>query len=172
MSSVATCEPFGPRRSFAMRQGSLSAPLLLVEAAQAHSREQARRTQLMQPADALVGLLDRNRELRHKLRAALGATGGAHNRPQIASRPMRKSICQFPIANSATVTNSPDREFGNPQATPNANTVRDRYFSPARSSVVGKPGRFGESGKCCVSRHSPLCAPYGRPDFPTSVPSR
>jgi hypothetical protein len=39
-------------------------------------------------------------------------------------------------------------------ATPNANTVCDWYRSPGRSTVEGKFAWFGESGKCCVSRHS------------------
>ncbi len=32
------------------------------------------------------------------------------------------------------------------RATPNVNTVFDRYASPGRSTVDGKVGRFGESG--------------------------
>jgi hypothetical protein len=37
-------------------------------------------------------------------------------------------------------------------ATENANTVVDMNSSSGRSSVDGKSGWFGESGKCCVSR--------------------
>ncbi len=37
---------------------------------------------------------------------------------------------------------------------PNEWTVVVRYVCPGRSTVDGKDGWFGESGKCCVSRHS------------------
>ena len=37
---------------------------------------------------------------------------------------------------------------------PNANTVFDWKRSPGRRMVEGKFERLGESGKCCVSRHS------------------
>ena len=40
--------------------------------------------------------------------------------------------------------------------TPNLHTVLDRYVSPGCRMVVGNAGWFGESGKCWVSRHSPL----------------
>ncbi len=44
-------------------------------------------------------------------------------------------------------------------STPNLHTVRDRYVSPGRTIVFGNAAWFGESGKCCVSRHSPVrCA--------------
>lgn len=31
--------------------------------------------------------------------------------------------------------------------------------SPGRNTVDGNDGWFGESGKCCVSRHRPACFP-------------
>jgi hypothetical protein len=39
---------------------------------------------------------------------------------------------------------------------PNVNTVCDEYFWPGRRIVDGNFGRFGESGKCCVSRQKPV----------------
>ncbi len=41
------------------------------------------------------------------------------------------------------------------QSTPKRYTVRDTYSSPGRSTVDGKPGWLGESGKCWVSRQKP-----------------
>ena len=40
-----------------------------------------------------------------------------------------------------------------------AKTVRDRCVSPGRRIVDGKFERLGESGKCCVSRQSPVRCP-------------
>ncbi len=41
--------------------------------------------------------------------------------------------------------------------TPNLCTVREVNTWPGRSSVVGKSGWFGLSGKCWVSRQTPAC---------------
>ena len=41
----------------------------------------------------------------------------------------------------------------------NRKTVVCRYLSPGFSSVDGKFGWFGESGKCCVSKQKPLRNP-------------
>jgi hypothetical protein len=41
---------------------------------------------------------------------------------------------------------------GNEASVANRNTVVERNSSPGFSSVVGKFGLFGLSGKCCVSR--------------------
>jgi hypothetical protein len=49
----------------------------------------------------------------------------------------------------------PARPYGSVR-TPNTQTVRDRYSSPGRSTVPGKAGWLGESGKCCVSRQNPV----------------
>ena len=43
--------------------------------------------------------------------------------------------------------------------TPNLNTVVELYSWPGRSTVDGKCGLLGESGKCCVSRQNPQRAP-------------
>src|SRR5436190_273031 len=56
--------------------------------------------------------------------------------------------------------------------TPKRNTVRVMSALPGLKMVDGNPDLFGESGKCCVSRHKPLRRRYGRPDAPRSVPSR
>jgi hypothetical protein len=57
-------------------------------------------------------------------------------------------------------------------STPNVNVVVECIVSPGFSSVLGKSGWFGESGKCCVSRQKPECFSYFTPLQPVKVPSR
>ena len=56
--------------------------------------------------------------------------------------------------------------------TPKVNVVVECSVSPGLSSVDGKLGWFGESGKCCVSRQSPECFSYLTPWRPVNDPSR
>ena len=51
-------------------------------------------------------------------------------------------------------------------------SVVERKSSPGRSTVVGQSGRFGESGKCCVSSATPARRTCELPPVPVSVPSR
>ena len=54
----------------------------------------------------------------------------------------------------------------------NVNVVVECRVTPGRSTVLGKFGWFGESGKCCVSRQNAWCLSYFNPCRPTLVPSR
>ena len=57
-------------------------------------------------------------------------------------------------------------------STPNVNVVVECIVSPGLSSVLGKSGWFGESGKCCVSRQNPACFSYFTPCRPVKLPFR
>jgi hypothetical protein len=52
------------------------------------------------------------------------------------------------------------------------NTVSLWKCWPGFNVVVGKLGWFGESGKCCVSRHRAVRLPYATPPLPLIMPSR
>ncbi len=72
--------------------------------------------------------------------------------PTVAGRWHRRGAnlpAPGPISGSVQGREGPHYDFG---CTPNANTVSAWNFSPGRSTVDGKFGWFGESGKCCVSR--------------------
>ena len=56
--------------------------------------------------------------------------------------------------------------------TENLKIVVEWKCCPGFSSVEGKLGWFGESGKCWVSRQNPLRKLYTAPPLPLAVPSR
>ncbi len=52
---------------------------------------------------------------------------------------------------------------GGPYRTAKPYTVSERNVPPGRRTVLGKSGRFGESGKCCVSSAMPAPGAKGSP---------
>src|SRR5690348_12605428 len=71
------------------------------------------------------------------------------------------------------LTSGPHRGSGGRGASvANRNTVEDRNSCPGFSSVLGKLGLFGLSGKCCVSSVNASVCRYVVPDEPTTDPFR